>query len=88
MTLVQNSTPVQQVFGRINRRFDKLYEKRAFMSHFNMSNTDDMELEMAKTDLGSLSELYGQIRKERAAIHANPRISMNWQPEENKTEDD
>jgi len=41
---ISNSTSVQQVFGRICQRFDTLFERRAFVKHYLLSRTEELEL--------------------------------------------
>ena len=67
VTLISNSTPVQQVFGRVCQRFDRLFEKRAFLKHFAESRTEDAELFDAREDLRTLNDFYEEVKTEHAA---------------------
>ena len=64
LTLISNSTSVQQVFGRVCTRFDKLFSRRAFMKHYILSRTEEMDMIMAREDLSTLHEFYDEIKAE------------------------
>ena len=73
ITLISNSTSVQQVFGRVCQRFDKMFEHRAFMKHYIMSRTEEMELSLAREDLTTLHEFYDEIKAEKSSFMATAR---------------
>ena len=75
LTMISNSTSVQQVFGRICHRFDNLFERRAFMKHYILSRTEEMELSLAREDLNTLHEFYDEVKAETSKQKANNRIS-------------
>lgn len=62
--MIANTTSVQQVFGRICQRFDNLFCRRAFVNHYIMSNTEELELQLAREDLNTLSGFYDEIKSE------------------------
>ena len=68
VTLISNSTAVQQVFGRVCNRFDRLFAERAFLNHYIMSRTEEMELIMAREDMTTLKEFYDEIKAEKSAV--------------------
>ena len=74
LTLISNSTAVQQVFGRICQRFDALYERRAFMKHYILSRTEEMDMSLAREDLNTLHEFYDEVKAEKSK-HRSNRIS-------------
>mmetsp|Transcript_3424 Transcript_3424/g.4531 ORF Transcript_3424/g.4531 Transcript_3424/m.4531 type:complete len:81 (+) Transcript_3424:681-923(+) len=73
VTMISNSTSVQQVFGRVCQRYDKLFERRAFMKHYIMSRTEEMEMMLAREDLTTLSDFYDEIKAEKSSYMGEAR---------------
>jgi len=65
--MIANSTSVQQVFGKVTRRFDNLFERRAFFMHYLMSRTEEMDLMIAREDLNTLDDLYDEVKLESSS---------------------
>lgn len=59
------------MFGRICQRFDKLFDKRAFMKHCILSRMDEMDLQLAREDLNTLNDFYDEIKAEPERRRAN-----------------
>ena len=68
VTMISNSTAVQQVFGRICHRFDGLFSRRAFMKHYLLDRVEEMDLELTREDMKTLEDFYDEIKKEPKAI--------------------
>lgn len=75
VTVISNTTSVQQVFGKVTRRFDSLFERRAFVQHYYTSRTEEMDLMLAREDLRTLDDLYNEVKLESSAQRKNNRIS-------------
>ena len=71
VTMISNSTSVQQVFGRICHRFDNLFSRRAFMKHYIFDRIEEMDLHLAREDMNTLNEFYDEIKAEPALQRAN-----------------
>lgn len=83
VTMIANSTSVQQVFGRIYQRFDKLFERRAFTKHYIKDRIEELELQMAREDLNTLNDFYDEVKSENALARSNTALQyVNQQSEE------
>ena len=56
------------MFDRVCHRFDRLFAERAFLNHYIMSRTEEMELIMAREDMTTLKDFYDEIKAEKSAV--------------------
>ena len=52
--MVANSTCMEEVVGRLNGKFKKMHDKRAFIHHYVGAGMEESELEEAQLDLLAL----------------------------------
>lgn len=52
-----------------------MFSRRAFINHYIMSNTEELELQLAREDLNTLSGFYDEIKAEGSYAQAKNRVS-------------
>jgi tubulin beta len=57
-TYLANSTAVIDIFQRLNKQFNALFRRKAFLYHYTSSTLDEMELTEAQSNLVDLIEEY------------------------------
>merc|ERR1712217_41747 len=62
-TFIGNSTAIQGIFERVQRRFLRLYSRDAFLDWYLGEGMERSEFEDANTNLGDLIEEYNQYQE-------------------------
>merc|ERR1712098_639617 len=84
--LIGNNTAITDVFTRINKKYDMMYEKRAFLHWYIRDGMEDGEFPDARENMDDLRKHYQEVLKIETAMQSPQSRSPRYSPARDEPE--